>query len=93
MGFVITHIGLLVVLAGALVSYLGADEGTVALYEGEGKGTTSPADPRPAPSSAYDARQEGGRTSWSISYPFRPGALWAWTRAEGSVTNRYLSSA
>jgi len=37
-GFVVTHVGLLVVLAGALVTYLAADEGTYILNEGEGKG-------------------------------------------------------
>ena len=77
LGFVITHIGLLVVLAGGLVTYLAADEGTVGLEEGEGKdhNATLIRDQTPFVRVRVPDGKEGGFTEYS--YPFRPG-LWAW---------------
>lgn len=85
LGFVVTHIGLLVVLAGALVSYLGADEGTVGLHEGEGKDHNVTLIRDQTPFLRVRAPEKDGG-SVEFSYPFKPG-LWAWSPGRVEVLN------
>jgi len=76
-GFVVTHVGLLVVLAGALVTYLAADEGTYILNEGEGKGreVLMNRDQNAVLRVRVPDASDNGATEYA--HPFRPG-VWAW---------------
>ncbi len=76
-GFVVTHVGLLVVLAGALVTYLAADEGTYILNEGEGKGREVLMNRDQSAVLRVRVPDVSGNGSTEFSHPFRPG-VWAW---------------
>jgi hypothetical protein len=82
-GFVITHAGLLIVLAGSLYSFYSGDEGQVALLEGESAKTMVRTD---APVIRLHALDPETKEPVFPEYvlPFRPGAF-AWSRGRSEV--------
>ena len=74
-GFVITHAGLLIVLAGSWISLKFGDEGQVAMLEGDTTATMTRTDAPVLRVRPLD--RETGKPTSEYAIPFRPGAF-AW---------------